>query len=150
MKKAPYIILVTIFLWCCKPNDPNFEYLPLESFVFEPTIIEEGTRIQILSFSGGPECSPQKTFYYQFIGINKKNNDTVRILSPCQKLTAGNNPIEGVFYSWKKQSELIDKALKEHGEGKFESEQKVIVFNKSNRDIEKRNYKTTIGTLGFE
>lgn len=149
MKRVSYVGLVSIFLWCCKPNDPTFEYLPLETFVYEPTIIDEGTLIQILSFSGGPDCSSKKTYYYQYIGINKENNDTVRILSPCQKLPEGNNPTEGTFSSWKKQSEIIDKALKEHGENKFESENKVIVFNKSHGEIEKRHYKTAIGTLGF-
>jgi hypothetical protein len=150
MKKIFYIGLLSISLLCCKQGDPYFEFLSLDAFKYETTSINEGTLIQILSFSGGPDCTPKTTYYYQYIGINKENNDTVRILSPCQVLPEGNNPTEGTYSSWIEQSGIIDKVLKEHGENNFESGKKVVVFNKAHREIEKGDYKTAIGTLGFK
>lgn len=150
MKKTIYPGLLSLFLWGCKESDPKFEYVAFDTFKYDSAKINEGAPIQILSFSGGPSCTAKAIYYYQYIGINKENNDTVRILSPCQKIPDGSNPTEGSFSSWQEISSLIDKALKVRGENSFEEGDKVIVFNKTHFDIEKGNYKTAVGTLGFK
>jgi len=148
MKKT--IPLLIILALGCKSRDPNFKYVKLKDFKYTEANIEEGTEIQILSFSGGRTCTPETSYYYQFIGINKANGDTVRILTPCQVVDVTSAPpTKGSFTPWSKTSAIIDEALNKTGNENLITEDVVIVFNKQNRDIEERNYKTAIGSLGF-
>jgi hypothetical protein len=162
MKRITLIGSVVFNLLSCKSSDPNFNFKSLDALGYEKGNIRDGTTIRILSFSGGPDCTDETTYYYQFIGVNKDNNDTVRILSPCQTIPEGNTPTEGTFSSWEKTSAPLDNALdalkKDHDELKdldkdnFEPTNRTdrkVVFNKKQLDIETRNYKTVIGTLGF-
>jgi hypothetical protein len=61
----------------------------------------------------------------------------------------GSNPTEGSFSSWNETISIIDNALKQHEQNSFESENKIVVFNKWNTELEKRDFKTAIETLGF-
>jgi hypothetical protein len=161
MKRIALIGSFVFNLLSCKPSDPNFDFKSLDALKYERGDIREGTKIRILSFSGGPECTGKTSYYYQFIGINKETNDTVRILSPCQTIPEGNTPTEGTFSSWEKNSATLDQALDalktDHDELKdldkkdfdFEGTNRKVVFNKKQLDIETRNYKTVIGSLGF-
>ena len=148
MKKTlPLLFVLTLG---CKTEDPNFKYVKLKDFKYIEANIEDGTEIKILSFSGGKTCTSETSYYYQFIGINKANGDTVRILTPCQNVDISSAPPEkGTFTPWSKTSAIIDDALSKSGNEKLISKEGIIVFNKRNSDIEEGNYKTAIGTLSF-
>lgn len=149
MRKLLSFIVVVLFLSC--NHNPNFKFKSLEDFEDDMYAIKEGAKIKILSFSGGPACTDKETYYYQFIGIYKETNDTVRILSPCQTITDENPPEEGSFSPWDKTSRIIDSASKQFGLDKIEGDNtdKLVVFNRKNLDLEERPFKTAIGTLGF-
>ena len=144
------LVLLSVVLHSCKSEDPNFRYVRLEDFKYSHAAIEEGTEIQILSFSGGKDCTPEESYYYQFIGINLSTNDTVRILAPCQIVDINARPGRGTFTPWQETGKIIDNVLKEHGEKGLISEKRFVVFNKHQKDIEDKVYKTAIGTLGFK
>jgi len=145
-----FLLLSIIGLTGCKPEDPNFRYVKLEEFRYSEATIKEGTKIKILSFSGGKDCSPEETYYFQFIGVNQSTMDTVRILSPCQLIKADEMPEEGNFYPLQESAALLEKVLKEHGEKPLIAEKKFVVFNRHFKDIEERNFKTAIGMLSFK
>lgn len=146
-------ILPALFAGCllagCKETDPDFDFKPLKDFKFESAGIADGTRIRILSFSGGPGCTPDESYYYQFIGLVKGTHDTIRILSPCQVIEEGILPLEGSFTDTRKASAMADSALLEHGENVFETGKKIVVFNKQQSALEKRNFKTAVGAISF-
>ena len=144
------LFLAIINLLSCKSEDPNFRYVKLEEFKYSEATITKGTEIKILSFSGGKDCSPEESYYYQFIGVNLSTNDTLRILVPCQNVDVNARPTIGTFTPWQETADIIDKALKEHGEKELITEKKLIVFNKHQKDIEERDFKTIIGTLSFK
>jgi hypothetical protein len=149
MKRIYMALSTALFLFSCKTSGPDFEYVKFEDFKYEPAQIAPQTQVQVLSFSGGKACDPNTTYYYQFIGINTTNGDTVRILSPCQKVPDGLQPETGGFTPWDSTSSLVDQALEMVKAEKMENKKRYIVFNKHLADIEKGNYKTAIGTLGF-
>lgn len=149
-QRISVLVLLSFVLCNCKTQDPNFRYVRLEDFKYSPAILKEGTEIKILSFSGGKDCTFEESYYYQFIGIDLTTNDTVRILTPCQKVDVDAKPERGTFTPWQETSKIIDNALKEHGEKEIISEKKFIVFNRHYKDIEDKDYKTAIGTLGFK
>jgi hypothetical protein len=144
------IFLAAISIFSCKSEDPNFRYVKLEDFKYSEATIKEGTEIQILSFSGGKACSPEESYYYQFIGIDLSTNDTVRILAPCQNVDVNAKPTTGTFTPWQEIAGIIAKTLKENGENELIAEKKFVVFNKNQKDIEEREFKTVIGTLSFK
>ncbi|MDB5196465.1 MAG: hypothetical protein JWP88_836 [Flaviaesturariibacter sp.] len=149
MKSIRYLPLAFALIIGCKESDPNFDFKSLKEVGFQPATISEGATVQILSFSGGPECTPEATYYYQYIGIVKGTRDTVRILSPCQQIPEGSRPEEGSFSAWEKTAAIIDEALWDHDEKSFESKNKLVVFNKHNPAWERQPYKTAIGTLSY-
>lgn len=144
---AAIIVLVAIG---CQQPDPYFEYTSLKKIHYDTAHIKDGADIEILSFSGGPECSPGKTYYYQFIGIIKETSDTVRVLTPCQVLPEGSIPSEGSFSSMSVISDVMDKDLQANGVESFKKGDQVVVFNKSHLDLEKRPFKTALGSLSFK
>lgn len=54
------------------------------------------------------------------------------------------------LHPWEETLVIINKALAEHDQSGFENEKMIIVFNKLNNVIEKGDYKTQIGSLGFK
>jgi len=149
MKIILYIALFSAIIPGCKGSDPNFDFKKLEDFKFRTADISEGTEIKILSFSGGPVCTPEATYYFQYIGVIKGTSDTIRVLSPCQTIRDGEQPEDGRFSPWEKTSKIINEVMDKNGEKNFESENKIVVFNKRNRDLENKDLKTAIGTLSF-
>jgi len=148
MKK--YFISLCVFIAACKTDDPNFRYVKLEDFKYEKADIKEGATIEVLSFSGGKNCNGAVAYYYQFIGIDKSNGDTVRILTPCQAITDTLNLSTGTFASWDKTAAIITDAMTSQGKTSLlAGDEGIVVFNKQYSDIEDRNYKTAIGTLAF-
>ncbi|MEI9958454.1 MAG: hypothetical protein WDM90_19600 [Ferruginibacter sp.] len=62
-------------------TEGDYEFIKLKDFKFTFAPIEDGTKIELLSFSGGKQNTDYKIYYKQFIGINKSNGDTLRILA---------------------------------------------------------------------
>jgi hypothetical protein len=149
MKNIAYLFLAAGFLAGCKETDPDFDFKPLNDFKFEPATIADGTKIQIISFSGGPGCTPQRSYYYQFIGVVKGTQDTIRILSQCQVIESDPLPSEGSFSEMEKTSAIADSILREHGEDAFNTGKKIVVFNKRNVNLESRDLKTAVGAISF-
>lgn len=149
MKLVLYLALLNVLIPGCKESDPNFKYKKLEDFKFRKANITEGTKIKILSFSGGPVCTPEETYYFQYIGVSMETSDTVRILSPCQQISNEVHPTEGSFTPWEKMSKYIEEAMERSGDKSFESTNKIVVFNKNNMELEGQDFKTAIGTLSY-
>ncbi len=119
----------------------NYEFVKLKDFIFSPATIKEGTKIELLSFSGGDDLRDGKLYYKQFIGIDKTTGDTVRILAiaSMQHYDLDKAPRIGSFT---KDISIRDQMAA----GDLE----YIIFNKELADIEKGNYKTAFGILKFD
>jgi hypothetical protein len=135
-----------------------FEFIELKKFKYEPIELAEGTRIKILSFSGGKYCDYETNYYYQFIGVIKGTSDTVRILSQCQQYDFDKGPREAGFSTHDDYENLIKSAgpdnipeeIREKLNFDESGKKSYIVFNKKQSFLEKRNFKTARGTLGFD
>lgn len=155
MKKSKVVLLISIIL-AISCRQPEFEFKKLEDFKFTPAHLKDGTRIELLAFSGngGKDCEPEVSYYCQFIGINRENGDTVRILARCQQYDLQNTPRLGTFTSESTFDSILDSAaLKIPQEGfTFSGKEKkyVVINNKPELlDLENKNFKTAIGTLAF-
>jgi hypothetical protein len=114
-------------------------YRNLSSLNYTIVQIPPGTKFKLLSYSGG-QCIPVGLSYTQFIGINLTNGDTMRILAPCQ---SREYDFENTFPVG---------TLQENINRKFETaspDEMFVIFNNNLSDLEKGNYKTTIGVLQF-
>ena len=145
---ACFILLIS--LGSCAKKDKRFEYIPLNKYKYEIANIKDGTAFQVVSYSGGPTCTPEETYYYQFIAVDKATSDTIRILSPCQTIENISDSAQGTFSPYADQSDMINKVLKENGEKGLDEGDKIVVFNKLYADLEKRPFRTAIGTLSFK
>ena len=88
-KVVNLLLLCLIFLACNNSpeskiveNNRDFKYVPLAEFKYNTADITPGTEVQILANLDGPKDNGDTVYYYQFIVINKKNGDTIRILCP--------------------------------------------------------------------
>jgi hypothetical protein len=63
-----------------KYND--FVYIPLEEYKYEQAIIQPGTELELLAFSGGKKEFGEEIYYYQFLVLDKSTGDTLRIMTP--------------------------------------------------------------------
>ncbi len=82
-----------------------------------------------------------KIYYKQFIGINKSNGDTLRILAlaAMQRYDIDKAPRIGTFKADLPMRNQLTP-----------SENEYIIFNTNQANIEKGNYKTAFGLLSFE
>jgi hypothetical protein len=142
-------MIICVFIAGCGKSNSNLNLEKLEDLPFRIVTLNTGTKIKILSFSGGPVCTPDETYYYQYIGIIQGTSDTIRVLSPCQTIPDGDQPEEGSFSPWDSTSKIIKDVMKEYGEKNIETENKIVVFNKNNSQLERREFKTAIGSLSF-
>ena len=83
------LLLNLVFLACNNltevkvvDNNTDFKYVPLADFKYNAADISAGTEVEILANFDGPKDNGDSVFYYQFIVLNKKNGDTIRILCP--------------------------------------------------------------------
>jgi hypothetical protein len=120
-------------------TDPDFEYENLADFKYTEANINPGEEILILSYSGGDDCDGKTVYYKQFIGVAKSTGDTVRILTPCQLYDMEKAHRVG-HYQTDLTAGIIDHADKKS----------LVVFNKNQPFLEKKDLKTTIGFLSFE
>lgn len=119
----------------------EYEYVKLKDFIYKLTDIKDGTKIELMSFSGGGfENGEDRIYYKQFIGINKSNGDTVRILA----LAAMQN------YDFKKAERIgTFKNILPNKSVMTASEKEFIIFNKNQANVENGNYKIAFGLLEF-
>ncbi len=124
-----------------KLTEPDFEFVKLKDFVFTPATISKGTKIELLSFSGGDDYSGETIYYKQFIGIDKSTGDTLRILAlaPMQDYDVDKASRIGTY--------TIDLPMRTQMTA---SENEYIIFNKNHADTEKGNFKTVFGILTFD
>lgn len=120
----------------------DYEYVRLKDFTFKLVDITDGTKIELMSFSGGDfRNGEDKIYYKQFIGINKSNGDTVRILA----LSAIQN------YDFQKALRIgTFKNILPNRSEMTTSDKEFIIFNKKQTKVEKGNYKTAFGVLEFD
>jgi hypothetical protein len=152
MQKVLFISSLAFLLCSCNVSDSKFEYIKLKDFKYTKGEIRPISEIELLSVSGGKPCTNEEIYFYQFIGIDKTTNDTVRILSPCQEYDVLSKAIRiGYFQpiadaSQKGINYLIDPSSKDEDilEDHF-----FVVVNKSHF-TELRNYKTMIGSVSFK
>ena len=119
----------------------DYEYIKLKDFPYKLTDIKDGTEIELMSFSGGDVKNEKNKIYYkQFIGINKSNGDTVRILA----LAAMQD------YDFEKAQRIgTFKNISSRGNEIATSEKEFIIFNKNQAKVENGTYKTAFGLLEF-
>ena len=177
-------LLITLFLLTACMGGSNkaeqsYEYIPLSKFTIDSNAIASGSAIQILAYSGGEESKKEKINYFQFIVVNKRSGDTVRVLTAIINVPGESDkgtytsPIlfdgdKGVFEA---TFELKDStqnmvtnlsALLGEKDHDMEAMKKIVadtsnnasgeewvVVNKSIPIFENSKYKTTIGILKF-
>jgi hypothetical protein len=144
--KSFYLLLISLSIFSC--SNSNFEYKELKDCNFDIVKLEEQTKIKVLSYSGGKYCDNETNYYYQFIGVNQKNLDTVRILSLCQKYEFVEGKKIGSFTSKVNMSDIINQIGEQYGLDN-NSNEKMVVFNKERSAFELGNYMTAIGSLSF-
>ena len=64
-----------------KKHEQVIEFKKLEEMNYTMDSIVPGTPLKLIAYSGGIPSNKDVVYYYQFIGVDEKNNDTVRILS---------------------------------------------------------------------
>lgn len=135
--KAKYEALGVKF----KRTGNDFEYVSLNEYKFSFANIEDGTKIWLLSFSGDKMNTEDKIFYGQFIGINKSNGDTIRILAEASfQQYDVNKPLKNATF----KNYLPDTTKLKMKNNAF------VIFNKNDKLIEHGDYKTAFGILFFE
>ena len=119
----------------------DYEYVKLKDFPYKLTDIKDGTEIELMSFSGGDVKNEKNKIYYkQFIGINKSNGDTVRILA----LAAMQD------YDFEKAQRIgTFKNIRPGGNENATRGNEFIIFNKNQAKVENGNYKIAFGLLEF-
>lgn len=136
VKDALVLFSSTLLLSCS-----NITYTDFDQYQYEPAIINDKEEIEILTFSGGKECTNEISYYYSVIAIVSHTNDTVRILTPCQLLSQ-DFPI-GVF---RKPSALRDSVLSFLG---IIANERYVAINPK-LPLQNRNYPVAIGSISFD
>jgi hypothetical protein len=171
--------MITACMSGCNGLKQSFDYVPLSRFAIDSNAIAPGSAVQIIAYSGGKESKKNNINYFQFIVVNKKSGDTVRVLTALINVPGESDkgtytsPImfdrdKGVFEATfepkdSTQNLMINlSAVADEKDSNLEAMKQVItetsntapadewvVVNKSVHIFENTNYKTTIGTLKF-
>jgi hypothetical protein len=97
-KLIAFFLILTIFPFCSDHHEVTgdagkIEYTPLKVFSFIPSDISSGTPVRILGYSGGREIRSRDSVYlYEFLCIDKLNNDTIRVFSSLISIDNAENP----------------------------------------------------------
>jgi hypothetical protein len=75
------LLVCLLFAQCKSGSRQDIEFIPIGEFDYTPATVKAGTPIDLIAFSGGKANKEGEVYYYQFIGIDAKNGDTLRILS---------------------------------------------------------------------
>ena len=180
LKRLAGLILFLVLAGCGSKNERQvIEYKPLEDLNYTIDSITAGTPLKLIAYSGGTPNTKDDIYYFQFIGVDEKNSDTIRILStlisyPDEASVAGKtytltsqyNPgkriSDAVFYPQDSmQNMLINVSASQIPESIAEDLKKIDdpgiksltkkqwVAINKSIDIFERNYKTVIGVLHF-
>lgn len=124
-----------------KRTGADYEFIKLMDFKYTGTTIKEGTKIELLSYSGGDDLLDGNIYYKQFIGIDKVNGDTLRVLALASMQ----------HYDLSKAIRIgtYTQDLPVRNQT-IPSEKEYLIFNTNQAEIEKGNYKTVFGILKFE
>ncbi|MBS0646411.1 MAG: hypothetical protein JSR97_07440 [Verrucomicrobia bacterium] len=124
-----------------KRTGSDYEFIKLKDFKFTATTIKEGTKLELLSYSGGDDLLEENIYYKQFIGIDKTNGDTLRVLALAQMQHYNLNKALRIG------TYTTDLPVRSQ---MTPSDKEYIIFNTNQADIEKGNYKTVFGILKFD
>ena len=152
MKLKMAFVFLSFVAFSCKNNnaDHDFDYVKLKDFKFTKAELKPLSEIELLSVSGGKQCTGTEIYFYQFVGIDKATGDTVRILSPCQTYDEVKAPRTGTYIPMDDSPEGINKFTGNVEKGSaVDSDHFFVVINKKHF-TETRNYKTVIGGIGFK
>lgn len=105
MERHLKIILVSMIImsthYQCR-NKAGFdgqqiEFTPLNETSFVMDSIPAGIVIDLIAYSGGKKNTKDDIYYYQFIGVNKSNHDTIRILSTIISVPDEKDPANKIY-----------------------------------------------------
>lgn len=171
-------LLITACMGCSNEPDQSYEYIPLSHFTIDSNAIEPSSAVQIIAYSGGKESKKKNINYFQFIVVNKKSGDTVRVLAALINVPGdsdngtytspimfdGNKAVfEATFEPRDSTQNMLINLSSVTGEkdGKLQDMKQIVsdtsstvaeewvVVNKSLHIFENANYKTTVGVLKF-
>jgi len=164
---------------CSNEPEHSYEYIPLSQFTIDSNAIEPGSAVQIIAYSGGKESKKKNINYFQFIVVNKKSGDTVRVLTALINVPGDSDKgtyttptmfdgNKGVFEATfepkdSTQNMLINlSTVVDEKDGNLQAMKEIVsdssntvageewvVVNKSLHIFENANYKTTVGILKF-
>lgn len=176
----PGFILFLVLAGCGSKSDRQvIEFKPLEDLNYTMDSIPAGTPLKLIAYSGGVPNTEEEIYYFQFIGVDEQNSDTIRILStlisftdeksatgktytPTSQYNPGKRIIDAVFYPQDSiQNMLINLSVPEipesiaeelkkiDGAGSKNVTKKQLVAINKSIDIFEKNYKTVKGVLHF-
>lgn len=177
------LIIISLMITACmgSSNEPDhsYEYIPLSQFTIDSNAIEPGSAVQIIAYSGGKESKKKNINYFQFLVVNKKSGDTVRVLTALINVPGDSDkgtytsPImfdgnKGIFEATFEprdgtQNMLINlSTVIDEKDGNLQDMKQIasdtsntvageerVVVNKSLHVFENANCKTTVGVLKF-
>ena len=175
------ILIGFAFLYSCKTREKQtFEYLPLDTFKNDTSLIAPGTKVNILAFSGSIDNNNDAIYYSQILVVNETTNDTLSILCPSLRIPHPEGDSNGIFilpteYDPNKNirealykrvdsstisllriiSDIENSSMKETTEDlnnviERTASKKELVAVNKTIPIFSRNYKTVIGILSFD
>ena len=142
-------VIFSSFCQCrSKPdfNGQKIVFTPLNENSFVMDSLPGGTLLDLIAYSGGKKNTKDDIYYYQFIGVNKENGDTIRILSTIISVPDEKDPANKI-YSPTSQYDPKKRILSTVYYPQDSSHR--IAIDKS-IDIFQRNYKTVFGVLHFD
>ena len=173
-------ILFLVLAGCNSKSDRQvIEFKPLEDLNYTMDSIPAGTPLKLIAYSGGVPNTEDEVYYFQFIGVDERNSDTMRILStlisftdaasvsgktytPTSQYNPDKRISDAVFYPQDSIKNLlinlsvpgipesVVQELKKIDEtGSKNLSKKQYVAINKSIDIFEKNYKTVIGVLHF-
>lgn len=98
MKNLALIVLVFLVFAGCASNE-GYEYVPLNSFKNDTSLIRNGCPVRLLAFSGGKENDQENVYYYQVLVLNKQSGDTINVLCPSFRIPNIKEPANKLYIS---------------------------------------------------
>jgi len=184
MKVIGYFFFASLIIFisvnCSSNKDhPELEFIPFEKMNYKIDTAVQGTAVELIAYSGGKEQNEKQIYYSQFIGVDKKTNDTLRILTSlitCPGSVSGQSEDARTVYLYSGKKRLTDatifpedstmilmqnltgKAYSDNGSKDIPEdvsslmksiERKRFVVLNNGMDIFQRDFKTVIGVLHF-
>lgn len=142
IKHAILLFILLAIIGCTR----TIPHLKLEDYQYEKANIKNGTEVEILSYSGGYNCTPSITYYHSIIVRDTVSKDTFRILSACPVLSD-----KFRFGTFNTPSLTLDSLLRtiDKTSPHNSSLEKYVILN-SNEPFQQEKYKAIIGSLGFK